>query len=132
MGDRGPLSLPANRNAAQRQPKLPMSPIAGQVTLGIYAVLLAAGGVLGFVKAGSRPSLVAGLGSATVAVVCLVIAALGSSIGIWLGVALAVALDGLFTYRFLKSRKFMPSGMMAIVSVAVVAILLIAAVSSQG
>lgn len=109
-----------------------MSPIAGQVTLGIYAVLLAAGGVLGFVKAGSRPSLVAGLGSATVAVVCLVIAALGSSIGIWLGVALAVALDGLFTYRFLKSRKFMPSGMMAIVSVAVVAILLIAAVSSQG
>lgn len=108
-----------------------MSPIAGQITLGVYAVLLGAGGVLGFIKAGSRPSLVAGLASAVVAVVCLVLSALGSPVGLWLGVALALALTGLFSYRFSKSRKVMPSGVMAIVSLVVLALLAVVAVAHR-
>ncbi|MBV8558155.1 MAG: hypothetical protein JO116_21665, partial [Planctomycetaceae bacterium] len=34
-----------------------LDPIVGHVTLGIYAVLLAVGGIMGFVKAQSRASL---------------------------------------------------------------------------
>ena len=43
------------------------NPLIAPITLGIYAVLLGVGGIIGFVKAGSRPSLIAGLISAVLA-----------------------------------------------------------------
>jgi uncharacterized membrane protein (UPF0136 family) len=96
-----------------------MSLLAGQITLGIYAALLGVGGVIGFVKAGSRPSLIAGLVSAAVAVVCLVLWRSGNRLGLYLGVVLAIALFAQFGARFRKTHKFMPSGLLAVVSVAV-------------
>jgi uncharacterized membrane protein (UPF0136 family) len=108
-----------------------MSPILGPITLGVYAFLLAAGGVLGFVKAGSRPSLVAGLASAAIAFVCLVIAALGSAFGLWLGAALAFVLLGLFAIRFSKSRKVMPSGVMVVVSLVALVLLVVCAFTER-
>ena len=59
-----------------------ISPLVGHITLGIYAVLLAIGGIMGFVKARSRTSLITGLASAMAALVALVLSTLGYRWGI--------------------------------------------------
>jgi uncharacterized membrane protein (UPF0136 family) len=102
-----------------------ISPLVGHITLGIYAVLLAVGGVIGFVQAGSRPSLIAGLGSAAGAVVALYFSTLRSPFGFPLGMALAISLFVFFGYRYaLRNRKFMPNGMMAVVSLVVLGMMM--------
>jgi uncharacterized membrane protein (UPF0136 family) len=102
-----------------------VSPIVGHITLGLYAALLAAGGIMGFVKARSRPSLIAGLVSAVAALAALGLAIMQSRFGFPLGLTLAIVLFLLFGYRFaLRGRKFMPNGMMAVVSVIVIVILM--------
>jgi uncharacterized membrane protein (UPF0136 family) len=101
-----------------------ISPLAGQIALGIYAVLLAVGGVIGFRRAGSRPSLIAGVGSAVGALVALGFSILRIPFAFPLGFTLALLLFVFFGYRYAaKGRRFMPSGLMAIVSLVVVGIL---------
>ena len=109
-----------------------MPPIVVHITLGLYAALLAVGGIMGFVKARSRPSLIAGLVSAAAALVALGLAVAGHAFGRPLGLLLAIALFVFFGYRFaLRNRKFMPSGMMAVVSFIVVAVIMTAMIVSQ-
>ncbi len=101
--------------------------VAGQIALGVYAVLLAVGGVVGYTKAGSRPSLIAGLGSAVAAVLALVLSFLNSGWGLGLGALLAILLAVFFGYRFaVKTRKFMPAGLLAVVSLIVLAVTILA------
>jgi uncharacterized membrane protein (UPF0136 family) len=103
-----------------------ISPIVGHVTLAIYALLLAVGGIIGFVKARSRPSLIAGIGSAVGAIVALGLAASGSRFGFPLGMALAIVLFVFFGYRYaLRAHRFMPSGLMAIVSLVVLGVMIV-------
>lgn len=103
-----------------------MHPLVAHVTLGIYAVLLAMGGIMGFVKARSRPSLIAGLVSAVGALIALGLSVAGNVWGRPLGLLLAVALFVFFGYRYaLRNRKFMPNGLMAAVSIVVVAVLVL-------
>jgi len=94
------------------------------ITLALYALLLAVGGVMGFLKARSGHSLIAGLASATLALICLLIVELGRPVvGLGMGVALALILLGFFARRFTKNRRFMPGGLMSLVSLVVVVIL---------
>jgi uncharacterized membrane protein (UPF0136 family) len=101
-----------------------ISPLVGHITLAIYALLLAAGGAMGFVRARSRPSLVAGLVSALAALGALALARTGNPLGVPLGMVLAIVLFVFFGYRYaLRARKFMPNGLMAVVSLIVLGIL---------
>ena len=100
------------------------SPTVGQVTLGIYALLLAIGGVIGYVKAGSRPSLIAGSISALAALLALGLSVGNNRLGVPLGLILSIALFVLFGYRYaVKTRKFMPSGLLAVASLVVLAVM---------
>ncbi len=106
--------------------------LVAQLTLGIYAVLLAMGGVMGFMKARSRPSLISGLVSAAAAAVALVLSAMQYRFGVPLGATLAIVLFLFFGYRYaLRNRLFMPNGLMAVVSFVVLVVMVVAMLRTE-
>jgi uncharacterized membrane protein (UPF0136 family) len=98
--------------------------MVAQATLAIYGLLLAVGGLVGYVKAGSRVSLIAGLSSALAAFVAVWLSATNPRWGVALGMLLSIALFTLFGYRYaVKTRKFMPSGLLAVLSLVVLGVM---------
>jgi uncharacterized membrane protein (UPF0136 family) len=101
-----------------------LSPLVGHVTLAIYGLMLLVGGVVGYFRAGSRASLIAGSISAAAAFAALALSIGNTRWGVPLGMLLAIALFILFGYRYAaKTRKFMPSGLLAVLSLAVLAVM---------
>ncbi|XP_029005137.1 transmembrane protein 14C isoform X2 [Betta splendens] len=77
-----------------------------------YAALVASGGVVGYVKAGSVPSLAAGLlfgGLAGYGAYQIS----NDPNNVWVSLVTSGALSGLMGKRFYASRKFMPAGLVA-------------------
>ena len=92
----------------------------------IFGILTIAGGIVGYVKAGSMPSIIAG----SITGILLVIAAwlLPEHRAAGLGTALIVSLvlAGQFVPKFIRTGKAMPAGMMSILSVIGIVIGLVA------
>ena len=104
----------------------------GQITLIVYGVLLIVGGAVGGARAGSKESLYAGVGSGVVALICAAVARFGSAmVGYILGAILSVALLGMMASRYMETKKFMPSGMIALLSLAVLVIRVVAILRSR-
>jgi uncharacterized membrane protein (UPF0136 family) len=81
--------------------------------LWIYIALLLAGGLMGFLKAKSKASLIASSAFAAVLAVCaLGVIPFARAADVVLAVLLVF-----FGMRFAKSRKFMPAGLMSILTV---------------
>lgn len=93
------------------------------VTSFLFGGLVLAGGVLGFIKAGSRPSLIAGIVSDALLVLAGVLMFLQIRAGWFLSMAVAALLLVFFASRWWKGRKFMPAGMMVLASAAALALL---------
>lgn len=85
-----------------------------EIVLWLYLVVLLAGGVYGFVKARSRISLI----SALVFGALLAAAALGWLGGVYAGDVILTVLVVVFAQRFGKTRKFMPAGLMVVLTIA--------------
>jgi len=88
-----------------------------KIYLFVFGALTIAGGVMGYVKASSMPSLIAG---GIAGILLLIAGALISSkpqVGLILGLVISLALAGRFVPVFLKTHSFMPAGMMSILSV---------------
>ncbi len=85
----------------------------------IFGALTIAGGLVGFLKAGSNASLIAGGVSGALILVAGYLVATGKvQPGLIMGLVVSIALAGRFVPAFLATHKFMPAGMMAVLSVA--------------
>ncbi|HEY9510898.1 MAG TPA: TMEM14 family protein [Verrucomicrobiae bacterium] len=82
--------------------------------LWIYIVLLVVGGLIGFFKAKSKVSLIMSVTFAALLVLC----ALGIIFQPYVADILLAALLIVFAMRLGKTKKFMPSGMMLIITLA--------------
>ena len=90
-----------------------------KIYLFIFGALTIAGGVMGYLKAGSNASLIAGGVSGLLLLAAGYLLATGKvQPGLILGIIVSVALAYKFVPAFLATHKFMPAGMMAVLSVA--------------
>jgi uncharacterized membrane protein (UPF0136 family) len=79
-----------------------------------YGLLTLIGGVAGYLKAKSKPSLISGLISGIFLIVAALIQLQGFPFGSLLARIITVALITVFVFRLQKTRKFMPAGLMII------------------
>lgn len=96
------------------------------IILGIYGVLLLIGGVMGFKKAGSKMSLIMGITSGVLVFLGLYLAQQNPKNGYTLIALTAAFLTGIFIKRLLKTKSFMPSGLLVLASMTALAVCLYA------
>ena len=89
-----------------------------QTVLWIYIVLLVVGGLIGFLKAKSKVSLIMSVAFAAALSLC----AAGIIFQPYVADILLVALIVVFTARLVKTKKFMPAGMMMVVTIITLAL----------
>ena len=82
-----------------------------------YGVLAIVGGVLGYLKARSQPSLISGLVSGGLLIAGGIGQLQGMGWGIVLSIVVTIGLIIVFAIRFWKTRKFMPAGLMLVAGV---------------
>jgi len=90
----------------------------------VYAVVMAVGGVFGYLKVHSKASLLSGVGFGLILLV--------SGYGVWLGskeslvasAVIAALLVIIFAVRVVKTRRMVPAGILALLSVATLVIFL--------
>ncbi len=89
-----------------------------QIVLWVYIVLLVIGGLIGFLKGKSQVSLVMSVAFAGALSLC----AAGIVFQPYMADILLVALLGVFAARLVKTRKFMPAGLMLVITIAAIAL----------
>ena len=85
--------------------------------LWIYIALLMVGGLIGFLKAGSKVSLITSALFAAGLVLTAIPGLLTASVASGVANVLLAILLVVFTIRFAKKKKFMPAGLMLVVTV---------------
>ena len=94
----------------------------------IFGMLTIAGGIIGFVKAGSTPSLIAGSVAGILLLVAAFLLPAHQLAGLILALVVSVLLAGQFLPKFIRTGKVMPAGVMSILSVIGIVWAIIAAV----
>ncbi|MGK7942995.1 MAG: TMEM14 family protein [Microcystaceae cyanobacterium] len=90
----------------------------------IYGILTLVGGIIGYLTARSRPSLISGLISGLLLIGTAILQLQGALWAKWLAVGLTVLLIAVFLFRWRKTKKIMPAGLMVGVGVACLVVML--------
>jgi uncharacterized membrane protein (UPF0136 family) len=101
-----------------------------QIFLPLYGLLLIFGGVKGY-QAGSKDSLYMGGGSGVLALLLTILSTRMPRLGLGLGALVAAILTGVMGWRFEKTGRIMPAGMIATTSLLATGIQALGALKSK-
>ncbi|MBW4509331.1 MAG: hypothetical protein KME64_22830 [Scytonematopsis contorta HA4267-MV1] len=90
----------------------------------VYGILALVGGIIGYQNAGSKMSLISGTITGLLLILASVILFQGQAWGFTLGLAVTGLLVVVFAIRLVKTRKFMPAGLMSIFGLVTLAVML--------
>ncbi len=96
----------------------------GVVAAIAYGILAIVGGMIGYVQAKSKASLISGMISGLLLVTAGVMQLQGQGLGLILAIVVTIALIIVFAMRLAKTRKFMPAGLMTALGVAALVVML--------
>ena len=82
-----------------------------------YGLMSGLGGIWGYIKSQSKPSLISGCLSGILLLIAAAMQIRGSSLGLFLSRIIILLLVAVFTIRLTKTGKFMPSGIMLIAGI---------------
>ena len=85
----------------------------------VYMLLLVVGGIVGFKKAGSKVSLIMGFVSGLCVGIGIFVGGFNFVLGRWIVILTVIFLMFVFVIRLYKTKKFMPSGVILIMSLVV-------------
>jgi uncharacterized membrane protein (UPF0136 family) len=89
----------------------------------VYGLLIALGGLMGFVKGGSSASLISGSVFGLALLLSAYFISKGKIAAQYVALMLTFILDGIFTYRFAKTLHFFPTGFLSLASLAVLIVI---------
>ena len=99
---------------------------AAKIYFIIFGVLTIAGGIVGYVKAGSVASIIAGSITGVLLLVAAFLLPEHRAIGLAIALIVSLLLAAQFVPKFIRTGKVMPAGMMSILSVIGIVIGLVA------
>jgi uncharacterized membrane protein (UPF0136 family) len=89
---------------------------AAKIYFVVFGVLTIAGGIVGYVKAGSVASIIAGSISGIILLVAAFVLPEHRAAGLAIGLVVSLLLAAQFIPKFFQTGKVMPAGIMAVLS----------------
>jgi uncharacterized membrane protein (UPF0136 family) len=90
---------------------------AAKIYFVIFGALTIVGGIVGYVKAGSMASIVAGSITGVLLIVAAFLLPQHRAVGLATGFVISLLLAAQFVPKFIRTGRVMPAGMMSILSV---------------
>ena len=114
------MSLPGStgqRRAVGLRVRQPQSMEAGRIYFIVFGALTIIGGIVGYLKAGSVASIIAGSITGVLLLVAAFLLPEHRTIGLATALIISLLLAAQFVPKFLRTGRVMPAGMMSVLSV---------------